>query len=324
MYRKPLILFIILIISLLPACGAQEAVDTFDRAIATVEAGATAVASSETSDASDASEASDAPSTNPLAPAPDEANPSQNDAGSGGDAGDVTNPTPIGPGLGYSGQVGAGDLWDIYRVRSGPFEIVRVTVTADSGNSDALQFNLQNGAGDSSLQVEILPGSSITAVLAANQEQFNDLRLFAPGSSAVAYTFDVAVEPENDAGTGGDVTDQIGAAWPIALGQEISGTSVRLVGQGGHDRDCYAVELPGDSDLTVTLSSPAEQPYPDSYARVELYQANGDYIWGTSTAPGGSEQLQHTIETAGQYILCADTYEFYPIGYYRLTATTAP
>lgn len=312
MHHKPLILFLILIISLLPACGAREAVDNFDRAMATVEAGATAVAQSE---------ADEAPSTNPPTPAPDEAAPSQNDAGSGGDAGDVTNPTPLEPGLGYSGQAGAGDLWDIYRVRSGPFEIVRVTVTADAGNSDALQFNLQNGAGDSSRQVEILPGSSVTAVLAANQEQFNDLRLFAPGSSAAAYTFDVAVEPENDAETGGDVTDQIGAAWPIALGQAIRGTSVRLVGQGGHDRDCYAIELPGDSDLRVTLTSPAGQPYPDSYASVELYRSNGDYIWGTSTAPGGSEQLQQTLEAAGQYVLCVATYEFYPIGYYEMTVT---
>ncbi len=270
----------------------------------------------------------EAQSAEPSAPAAPLESPSdatgQNDAGSGKDAGnDEPSALILEPGAEYRGLVATSDdPLDVYRVRSAPFEIVSVTVTADASNREPLNVYMQNTSGEYSFNYDILPGSSNTLVLAANQEQFNTIYFSA--WDVAGYTFDVVVEAENDANTGGDVSGLIGEALPIVPGQEIGGTSVRLVGQGGHDQDCYALDFAETGALRVLLTSPTGQPYPESFARIELYRSNGDYIWGTSTSAGGSETLEAAIETTGRYVLCASTYEYYPLGFYTFVATLNP
>ena len=242
----------------------------------------------------------------------------------GGDAGDVNAPTMIEAGLGLNGQLGNGDLWDFLRIRSNAHEIVTVTVTSAADNTDPIQFTLINSSGGSSTPVDILPGSSGTAVLAANQEQFNDIKLLSASANAHSYTLDILVQPENDADSGRDITAELGQALPISSGQVINGTSVAKVNEGGHDNDCYAIDLPANAQLSVPVSSPVEQPYPESYASVELYGPEGNYIWGATTSPGGMETLEHTADaTGGIHTLCATTFEYYPIGYYSFTPTVA-
>ena len=211
------ILLLPLILFMLTACGeAKETIDIAQSGFATAEAAGTAVANGtlETNETAEETPTQSLVETAVPETATD-APIMQNDANSGGDAGDVNAPTLIEAGMGLTGQLGNGDLWDFLRVRSNAHEIVTVTITSAITNTDPIQFTLVNSSGGSSTPVDILPGSSGTAVLAANQEQFNDIKLLSASANAHSYTLDILVQPENDADSGRDITAELGQALPI-------------------------------------------------------------------------------------------------------------
>lgn len=239
----------------------------------------------------------------------------QNDGGLGGDAGDQNNPTPIEPGS-YAGSLRGSDVVDVYAIPSKPYELVSVTVTNAADSAAPLEVTLRHVTNEE-WDANIAPGESQTLVVAANTSQTNQLQLFSAASETVNYQMIIAVETENDASSGADIPGEPAQAVPVVMGETVSGTSIRIEGQGGHDADCYLVEGVAEGLLTAEISAPAEQPY-ESFASVELYNSAGEYIWGAQADYGTSSLLEQTV-SAGDYVLCVETYEYYPVGFYTLT-----
>lgn len=328
------IILLILMMIMLTACGGevQESIQIAQDGFATAEAAGTAVADGTVMSpvvAENGATTNDDTAVSEPTAAPSDSTPeaaTQNDANTLADAGDINSPTTLEAGMGYLGQLGNGDIWDIYQVHTDAFHVLRVTITADANNSAPIELSMVSSSDKPSNVLSVVAGESGTAVLAANAKQINTIKLFTSGQEGLAYTLDVLIEPENDADSGGDVTDVLAEAMPISTGQTITGMSAYRVNEGGHDNDCYALDLPANAQLVVDISSPLEQPYPESYASIELYgPQDHNYIWGATTTPGGISTLEHTADDAGgRHVLCAVTFEFYPVGVYSFTATVTP
>ena len=155
----------------------------------------------------------------------------------------------------YIGTLNITDTADYYKIHLTGGSIIEITFTSDASAYQGLTFydptKNEIFIIDSKENTEIIEDYYLANETTTNYWYisigFDDV-VEAPGS----YSFTVSVTNQNDAGTGGDVSQEYINAFEIPLETEISGHLEDL-----DDEDMYMVNLVSGSIVTITFSSDA-------------------------------------------------------------------
>ncbi len=170
---------------------------------------------------------------------------------------------------------------------AGAMMTVRVSNTAPSQRPVFADFQ---SAGDQFAGFRVQPGADESEVVILDEagDAGFDL-IFTEGPAE--FTFEVALEVQNDAGQGGDAGAEFSSAFEVGAGSEVAG----LLG-GEDSTDHYTVELEAGSELSLDASVERES----ERAVLFTLQLNGDQLFSERVQPGGSTSME---------LLLADTDE---------------
>ena len=223
----------------------------------------------------------------------------QNDAGTGNDAGDkITRAVEVKPGASYPGQLGGFDVEDWYQFEIAPGHILNLTFTPDP-EARAMNFSLRNAERDEIWYSDkVTPGVTRSKRIILSTLSGGRYYLTAYDGQGL-YTFEIAAESQNDAGSGNDAGDKITRGLAIEPGRSYQGEF------GGLDEeDWYQFQLSNGDILEFALTpSPESKPMMFSlfnYERVEVWQS-GEITPGVTK----SERLPMNSTSGGTYFLKA-------------------
>ncbi len=207
----------------------------------------------------------------------------QDDAGQGGDAGDSFETAfEISSGDAVEGLLGGDDNTDMYllELEEGSGGLLTIEFENDRDSTRRAQLVVEfEGSTISSSRTQPNAEQTVSHLFDGEQSGFVEITV---NEGPADYRFTVTLEPQDDAGLGGDAPDSLADAWEVPVGEE-------LTGQVGNDDsgDYYLFTHPG-TDLVISFTVSAES---DRRVRIEISDPAGSRVGGGRINPGASEEF---------------------------------
>ncbi|RLF50569.1 MAG: hypothetical protein DRN11_04420, partial [Thermoplasmata archaeon] len=242
----------------------------------------------------------------------------QNDAGYDGDAGNTilksfaifpNEPLDNTPGRGNTGKLvppGDTDDWYKFSVCEGQTIAITITPTADfdielvDSNAEVVASSSNTGTSAESISYEATYTGNYYLHIYAKE-----------GSGEGEYTMDIALQGQNDAGSGGDAGNSMAQALSISPG-DYSGFL-----DATDTEDWYSFQVSSGQGIFITLESPMFSDF-----NVWLYDPNGNLVHqGTYY---GDDSIEYPADVGGTWYIKIDIFpgwdpkwDEYPIPFYK-------
>ena len=179
------------------------------------------------------------------------ASDSGNDGGIGAATGDVVDDGPIDFDTSYDDTLADTRTEASYTLDAPDGAVMTLHVSNDAASNRAVYATLAS-EGENYAGFRVQPGAEETQTIVLDHQGGAPFELtFTEGPAA--YTFEVGLEIQSDAGQDGDAGDDFGSAFEVTAGREVAGQL------GGKDRtDHYTLEIQPGTEFTFTAAVPRE------------------------------------------------------------------